>query len=203
MNLRSAKWVLIVAGLLFTGGPFESAVSAQQPAADASPSNSGVSVDVTVRADSQMTGQQMMDWVAEQTSIARQTKIVVQNMLDQSRREKDVINTSCLDDLLTQINVNIRGIEERTEALKTTITAGDQDAANQQFTILKVYFTRIQGLMAEAQNCVGDSDVVLGESETTLTIDEDITGADPSEDLGESPPEIDLTEQTPHRSSYY
>jgi hypothetical protein len=159
-------------------------------------------VDVTVRSDAPLTGEQKLAWVEEQTRKARQSKIVVQNMLDQSRREKDTIKITCLDDKFTQINVNLRGIEERTVGLETAVRANDEEGAGQQFTILKVYVVRVQGLVAEAENCIGDVDVVLGESETIVTVDDDITAEDPSN--ASTPEPVDPgVEQPTHRSGFY
>ena len=142
---------------------------------------------------------QQIAWVEEQMGVVKGIYRRVQNMLDRARKEKDTLKITCLDDKLTQIHVNLRGIEERKEALGVAVGAGDTSSANQQFTILKIYVSRIQGLMAEAESCIGDADVVLGETETTMTIDEDITLEDPS-----TPIEVEVTvDQPPHASGFY
>jgi len=148
--------------------------------------------------DSQYVGDKIA-WVNEQMVKAKGIYRRVQNMLDRARQEKDSVKIDCLDDKLTQIHVNIRGIEERKGALEISINAGDNATAEQQFTILKIYIARINGLMGEAEGCLGDTDVVIGESETVVTIDEHITVEDPSEtaDVFEG------TEQPPHASGYF
>jgi hypothetical protein len=156
-------------------------------------------VDVTVNTQQNLSGAQMIAWVDEQMGVARGIYRRVQNMLDRARKEKDTLKITCLDDKLTQIHVNLQGIEERKSALEVAVKGGDTSTANQQFTILKIYVSRIQGLMAEAENCIGDSDVVIGETETIVTIDDDITVVDPSET-----PEIDIAvDQPPHASGFY
>ena len=156
-------------------------------------------VDVTVNTQQNLSGAQMIAWVDEQMGVARGIYRRVQNMLDRARKEKDTLKITCLDDKLTQIHVNLQGIEERKSALEVAVKGGDTSTANQQFTILKIYVSRIQGLMAEAENCIGDSDVVIGETETIVTIDDDITVVDPSET-----PSIDVgIEQPPHASGFY
>ncbi len=152
----------------------------------------GLGVDVTVRRDSAMTGPEQLEWVEKKTKEVRQAYFRVQNMLDAARKEKDTLKITCLDDKLTQIHVNMKGIEERTESMRLAVNADDQSAANQQFSILEIYVSRIQGLVAEAENCIGDVDIVLGETETLVTIDEDITAEDPTqedtiEDVGVEP----------------
>lgn len=189
-------------GVLFSGIAFHGAVQAQQKEVSPSEVSSQMELDVTVRKEDRLTGEQKLAWVADQTSKARQSKIVVQNLLDRARREKDTIKITCLDDKLTQMNVNIRGIEERTVGLETAVRAEDEQGANQQFTILKVYVVRVQGLVAEAENCIGDVDVVLGESETIVTIDDDIVAEDPSES-GTIQVEDPAVSQPTHRSGFY
>jgi hypothetical protein len=183
----SLAWAVLT-GALGTG-------NAQEPAKD----GNVPAVDVTVRNESEMSGQQQIAWVGEQTSAAKGIGRRVQSMLDRARKEKDTLKITCLDDKLTQINVNLRGIEEREAALKVSVQGGDRATANQQFTILKIYFSRIRGLMAEAESCVGDVDVVLGEAETTVTVDDNITLEDPSS----SPVEQVGVEQPPHASGYF
>jgi hypothetical protein len=156
-------------------------------------------VDVTVGAESSMSGPQMIAWVEEQMGVARGIYRRVENMLDRARKDKDTLKITCLDDKLTQIHVNLQGIEERKAALEIAVKGGDTSTANQQFTILKIYVSRIQGLMAEAENCIGDSDVVIGETETIVTIDDDITVEDPTET-----PEVEIgIDQPVHASGFY
>jgi hypothetical protein len=157
--------------------------------------------DVVVRSETAMPGQDQITWVESNMGTAKTISYHVQNMLDQARKEKDTIKITCLDDKLTQIRVNLKGIEGRAQSLKTAVQANDATSANQQFTILRIYFSRIEGLKAEAENCLGEVDVVLGETETTMTIDDDITANDPSEDISTF---IDTgLDPMPHASGYY
>ncbi|MCP4606873.1 MAG: hypothetical protein GY847_41255 [Proteobacteria bacterium] len=169
-------------------------VRAQESTAD-------VGVDVTVRSDRSMSGQEQIAWVKQKTIEARSIANRVQSMLDLARKEKDPIKITALNDILTQIHVNLKGIEERTRALEIAVQAGDTVAANQHFTILKIYISRIEGLRAEAENSVGEGDIVLGETENILTIDDNVTPDDPSEDV----PIVDDigTDPFPHASGYY
>ncbi len=127
-----------------------------------------------------MTRREKISWVEEQVGQAYQVRSRVQSLLDQARKEKDSIKISCLADKLTQLEVNLQGIEERRSAFDEALSGNDNANVEQQFTVLQIYISRIQSLMAEAENCVGEGDVVVGESETIVTIDEDITVEDPT-----------------------
>ena len=127
-----------------------------------------------------ISGPEMLEWVRQQTNTSRDILEKVQSMLEDARSEKDTIKMTCLDDKVTQIHVSFRGIEERTDSLKLSIDSGDMVSSRQIFSILKIYITRIFGLDSEAENCLGESDVVLGKTESTVNISGDVTAEDPS-----------------------
>jgi hypothetical protein len=194
MSAVTKGWLLFGAAVLAVSFSLYGDVSAQGTTDPGVPE-----VDVTVNTQQNLSGAQMIAWVEEQMGVARGIYRRVQNMLDRARKEKDTLKITCLDDKLTQIHVNLQGIEERKSALEVAVKGGDTSTANQQFTILKIYVSRIQGLMAEAENCIGDSDVVIGETETIVTIDDDITIEDPSET-----PDVDIgVDQPVHASGFY
>jgi hypothetical protein len=131
--------------------------------------------------EEKMTREQKIAWVEEQVSSAQHVYKRVETMLEQAKKEKDSIKISCLQDKLTQLEVNLQGVEERRMLFEDAVSSGDAVGAEQQFTILRIYISRVQSLMAEAENCIGEGDVVIGESDTVLTIDDDITDEDPTE----------------------
>ena len=157
-------------------------------------------LDVMVHAEKDLTGEQQLKWVSEQTEEAKRISFRVQGMLDQARKDKDILKITCLNDKLTQINVNLRGIEERSASLKIAVSSNETAAANQHFAILKVYLSRVYGLKAEAENCMGEVDVVLGETETTVNISDDITMEDPTILV---PPDDVGVSQPPHASGFF
>ncbi len=159
--------------------------------------NQGMNVDVTVRKETDVALANQPRWIAEQLERAKTITRRVQKLLDVARREKDTLKITCLDDKLTQIRVNLRGIEKRVSSHQSAIDGGNAMIANQEFSIIKLYFSRIFGLMAEADNCVGDTELVFGETETTITVDDDITNDDPSDDDLDVDVDID---PTPHAS---
>ena len=187
------KPVWIVFALAFVS--MFSGVHAEERATD------DIDLDVTIREDKRMSGAEQIAWIEAQTENARRTAFHTQSMLDAARRDKDSLKITCLDDKLTQIHVNLRGVEERTAALKVAVKANDVTTANQQFAILTIYINRIEGLRVEAEACLGEVDIVLGETQTTVIVAEEITPEDPSQDVviadnvGVDP--------IPHASGYY
>jgi len=194
MNVSKKNWLVFTAAVVAVSVSLYGDLGAQGVADPGTPE-----VDLTLDTNQNLSGAQMVAWVDEQLGVVQGIYRRVQNMLDRARKEKDTLKITCLDDKLTQIHVNLQGIEERKSALEVAVQGGDTSTANQQFTILKIYVSRIQGLMAEAENCIGDTDVVIGETETIVEVDDDITIEDPSDS-----PEIEIgIDQPVHASGYY
>jgi hypothetical protein len=137
-------------------------------------------MDLTVKDNVTVPPAKRMSWVNEHSAQAKSAYSHVQNMLDQARQEKDSIKITCLDDKLTQISVNLRGIESRKGAFEAAVSSNDSDASQQHFTMLTIYSSKINSLASEAESCIGGNDVVLGESETKVTVSEDISVDDPT-----------------------
>jgi hypothetical protein len=150
--------------------------------------------------DGSLAGQSQVDWIVGQTEATEAIYFQIQGLLDQAKKEKDILKITCLDDKLTQTFVNLRGIEDRTQELRVAVSGGDTSTANHQFAILKIYISRIQSLKTEAESCLGEVDVVLGDTKTILTIDGNIAAQDP---FGEVSPDNVGVDQPPLASGFF
>jgi TPP-dependent 2-oxoacid decarboxylase len=92
----------------------------------------------------------------------------VSNMLNEARKEADIIRITCLNDKLTQINANLRNAKKRLEAL---LGAVDPKAASHEYTVLTVIQQKFQTLEQEANQCVGQDIYEIGATEVTTEID--------------------------------
>jgi hypothetical protein len=147
-----------------------------------------------------MSGQEQIRWVKEQIASAEAVLAEVQGLLDRARQDKDAIKITCLDDKFTQMNVSLQGAKERLELLRDSVASGDDVAKDQQFMILKTYFSKMDGLASESENCLGEADVVLGKTRTAMVISGEMTAEDPAdEDITDN---LGL-EQPTHMSAYY
>jgi len=122
-----------------------------------------------------MSPAEQLRWLRQQHVLTKQVFNRVKKLLDEARAEKDTLKITCLDDKFTQIHVSIRGIDERSRSFELSLKSGDTITANQNFSILKIYISRVFGLNSEAENCLGESDVVLGKTETSTTISDNAT----------------------------
>jgi hypothetical protein len=92
----------------------------------------------------------------------------VSQMLDDARREADVIRVTCLNDKLTQINANLRTAQSRYSNLQRTI---DSDQRNHELTVLSVLGQKLQVLDQEANQCVGQDLYETGPTKIVTEID--------------------------------
>ena len=95
----------------------------------------------------------------------------VRKMLEEARRQRDVVKTLCLNDKLSQVDVAIRSGRDRRTALTAAVGRNDVELSNHEFTILTVLRQRSEQLVAEANQCIGEEAAFVGDTRTKVTID--------------------------------
>lgn len=106
-------------------------------------------------------------------------------MLDEARRERDIIRVTCLNDKLTQINAHRRTLENRLENLQQAVGTSDSERRNHEFTVITVIGQHFRTLEQEAGACIGQD---IFETGTTRVVT-DIDPGTPEEDLVITEPE--------------
>lgn len=114
----------------------------------------------------------------------------VQAMLDEARRERDIIRVTCLNDKLTQVNANLRTLEQRIENLRSSVQAQDAGGRNHQFTVVTVLGQKFNVLEQEANQCLGQDIFETGATRVTTTIDPSTPDEDPTHVPEMPPPEV-------------
>lgn len=135
--------------------------------------------EIPVRRRAQLTPQEQ---VAEaQATEERGTQISrrVLNMLDEARRERDIIRVTCLNDKLTQINAHLRTLQQRRENLQEAVDTGDESRRNHEYTVITVLGQHFRTLEQEAAACIGQDIFETGTTRVVTTIDP----STPEEDL--------------------
>ncbi|MDB5215851.1 MAG: hypothetical protein JWO86_3778 [Myxococcaceae bacterium] len=98
----------------------------------------------------------------------------VRKMLEEARRQRDVVKTLCLNDKLSQIDVAIRSGRDRRTQLEAAVKRSDAELSGHEFTILTVLRQRSEQLVAEANQCIGEEAAFVGDTRTNVTIDPSI-----------------------------
>jgi len=90
------------------------------------------------------------------------------HMVDQARREGDVIRLTCLNDKLQQANANVGTAQGRLEEMTK---ATDADSRGHEFTVISVIGQKLQTLDQEANQCVGQDLYETGATKVQTEID--------------------------------
>jgi hypothetical protein len=110
----------------------------------------------------------------------------VRAALEQARAAKDVVKTLCLNDKLNQIDVATRSGKDRATTLQSAVSSHDRDRARHEFMILQVLKDRVEQLVKEANQCIGEEAGFIGESLVSLTVDPNIPDNN-TDQLGNDP----------------
>ncbi len=95
----------------------------------------------------------------------------VMGMLDEGRREGDVVRVTCVDDKLTQINAHIETLDERIVSLQEAVTLLDVGRRNHEYTVITVLGQTFEQLERDANLCVGQSMFETGTTRVVTEID--------------------------------
>lgn len=106
------------------------------------------------------------------------------SMLDEARRERDIIRVTCLNDKLTQVNAHLRTLQSRRSNLQEAVDTGDESRRNHEYTVITVLGQHFRTLEQEANSCVGQDIFETGSTRVTVEVDpstpeEDMTIQDP------------------------
>jgi len=136
--------------------------------------------------------QQLVNAKAFMTKM-EQGSATVRTMLEQAQAARDVVKAMCLKDKLQQIEVAKRSGRDRVLTLQSAVDAKDKDRSRHEFMIMQVLRDRVEQLVKEANQCIGEELGFIGESQVTLSVNPGIPDNNPDE-LGSDP---DIISETP------
>ncbi len=146
-------------------------------------------------AASKLTPQQMQKAADDHLARMDQSARSIRRQLKQARTKRDVIKVLCLNDKINQIDVALSSAGDRRKALQGVIDRGDADRAKHEFTIISVLRQRVDTLVSEANQCVGEETGFAGDSDVTVELDPslpDVSGPENPANAplpGQPPPE--------------
>ena len=98
----------------------------------------------------------------------------VRRMLEEARKQRDVIKTLCLDDKLNQIDVALRRARDHKLTIDDAVKKNDLDLATRQTTMLNVLRQRAEQIVTEANMCISKEAEAVGPSALIADIDPNI-----------------------------
>jgi hypothetical protein len=166
------KLVFAFAMLAYAASPADAQTA--QPAAGGASATTDQSGTVGFQRKTSLTPTEQLGESSKHLARMEQSAGGVRKMLEEARRQRDVVKTLCLNDKLSQIDVAIRSGRDRRTQLEAAVKRSDSELSNHEFTILTVLRQRSEQLVAEANQCIGEDAAFVGDTRTSVTIDPSI-----------------------------
>ncbi|HKY37427.1 MAG TPA: hypothetical protein VJN18_15905 [Polyangiaceae bacterium] len=131
--------------------------------------------------DVNLTPQQMLEKVKNMIPEMEKLRATVAEQLADAKKKKDVVKALCLDDKVKQMKLATDTAKDRVVDLTSAVSQNDPDRSKHEFTVIQVLRERVQTLVTEAQQCIGEETGFIGESDVTVEIDPAVPDTDPSE----------------------
>lgn len=175
MRFRSTlKWLFAFGVLALAAGPAGAQPGGSSPAPATNGANPPSDGQVGFQRKTSLTPQEQLVESSKHLSRMEGAASGVRKMLEEARRQRDVVKTLCLNDKLSQIDVAIRSARDRRTQLQSAVSRNDAELSNHEFTILTVLRQRSEQLVAEANQCIGEESAFVGDTRTTVQIDPQI-----------------------------
>jgi len=183
MQLRSRmKWFVALAVLGYTASPAGAQTAPNGAGAGSASSASpqtGAAGQVGFQGRVSLTPEQQAAEAERIVTLASTTSQTVARRLQSARQQHDVVKVLCLNDKLSQVDVAGRSAQDRRTAHASAAGRHDTELANHEFTILTVLRQRIEQLMTEANQCIGEEAAYTGATTTLTTVDPNLPPDEP------------------------
>ncbi len=182
MQLRSRlKWFVamaVVGGLGYAASP-----AGAQPASNGGNGGArtagGASGQVGFQGRVTLTPEQQAAEAESIVGFASSASQTVARRLQAARLQHDVVKVLCLNDKLSQVDVAGKSAQDRRSAHAGAVGRHDTELANHEFTILTVLKQRVEQLMTEANQCIGEEAAYTGATTTFTTVDPNLPPDEP------------------------
>jgi hypothetical protein len=131
--------------------------------------------------DVSLTPKQMLDKVRGFIPEMDKLRAVVAQQLAEAKKRKDVVKALCLDDKVKQMKLATDTAKDRVVDLTSAVSQSDPDRSKHEFTVIQVLRERVQTLLTEAQQCIGEETGFVGNTDVVVDIDPAVPDADPSD----------------------
>lgn len=105
----------------------------------------------------------------------------IRAMLETAQDQRDVVRVLCLADKNNQVGLALGTARDRNASLLAALTRGSEARARHEFRLLSVVSERVEFLVAEANQCLGEEAGPFGDSTLVVDVDPNLPAADPAE----------------------
>jgi len=173
----SAALLLVTAGLVAV---------AQESVGDSFAEEAGS--ELPVRQTAVLSASEQISEAGNIAQRGQRLSVRLSSMLEEARREGDIIRVTCLNDALTQLNTSLRMVSRRSEQLREAADGGDDSRRNHEFSVIAVLGQRFTTLERAANQCVGQDLFETGATQISTTVDP----LTPEEDLAADPAPLEV-----------
>jgi flagellar hook-associated protein FlgK len=113
----------------------------------------------------------------------------IQGLVDQARKQKDVIRLNCLIDKFAQLKANIAVADSALQSLQDAINRHDDGATSHEYIRITIVHQKAGVLGAESQACVGEDLSYVGA--TRVEVEQPYGDTNPTGPAGFSPTNVD------------
>jgi hypothetical protein len=90
---------------------------------------------------------------------------VVVGRIEEAREEKDIVKLNCVNEKLTQMKAFLKVAEQADVALNEALATRDA-GADAEFSKIAIARTKVDGLRAESEQCIGQLSYVVDQKTT-------------------------------------
>lgn len=175
MRFITKPWAIVcLAGVMLTG---VGAALAQGNDDDAVVPMAGKK-DLSGGEDVNLAPKDMLEKVRAMIPEMEKLRGAVAGQLAEAKRKNDVVKVLCLDDKVKQMKLATDTAKDRVVDLTSAVSQNDPDRSKHEFTVIQVLRGRVQALVAEAQQCIGEETGFVGNSDVTVEVDPAIPDTD-------------------------
>lgn len=174
MRFMNKPWTIVCLTVVtLTGGAAVAEEGGQPPTSTGTEIGGGKDVSLEPA--------QMLQKVRAMIPEMDQLRGTVAAQLAEAKKKRDVVKALCLDDKVKQMKLATDTAKDRVVALTSAVSQNDPDRSKHEFTVIQVLRERVQTLVAEAQQCIGEETGFVGNTDVTLQVDPALPDADPSD----------------------
>jgi len=177
MRLIFKPWAIACLAIVALTGV---GVAVAQEGGDATPPPAGTR-NVNGGQDVNISPKEMLEKVRGMIPEMDKQRASVAEQLAVAKKKRDVVKALCLDDKVKQMKLATDTAKDRVVDLTSAVSQSDPDRSKHEFTVIQVLRERVQTLVAEAQQCIGEETGFVGNTDVTVDIDPAIPDADPSD----------------------
>lgn len=144
--------------------------------------------DLPVRQEAVLSAADQLQEAASIQDRGQRLSVRLSSMLEEARRDGDIIRVTCLNDALTQLNTSLRMAARRAEDLRNSADSGDDSRRNHEYSVIAVIGQRFTMLDRAANQCVGQDLFETGATQVSTTVDP----LTPEEDLATDPAPLEV-----------